>query len=130
MASELTVVDSTVLVDILRGLPSAGEYVRSTERRLVASEVTRIEVLRGLRTEERSAAERLFRGLRWVSLDEPIARRAGELGRRWRRTHRGMGLADLVVAATALELAAELATGNVRHFPMFPDLRPPYAVGG
>lgn len=129
MASELTVVDSTVLVDILRGQPSAGEFARALESRMVASEVTRVEIVRGLRGEERSAAERLFRGLRWVALDEPIARRAGELGRRWPRRRHGIALADLVVAATAQELGAALATSNVRHFPMFPGLMPPYAQG-
>jgi predicted nucleic acid-binding protein len=54
-----------------------------------------------------------------------IARRAGELGRRWDRHRPGIALADLIIAATAEQLGADLATGNVRHFPMFPDLRPP-----
>jgi predicted nucleic acid-binding protein len=37
-----------------------------------------------------------------------------------------IALADLIIAATAEELGADLATGNVRHFPMFPELQPPY----
>ena len=57
---------------------------------------------------------------------EEIARRAGELGRRWDRHRPGIALADLVIAATAEHLGAELATTNVRHFPMFPELAPPY----
>jgi len=69
--------------------------------------------------------ERLFAGLGWVGVTEPIARRAGELGRTWRRSH-GLAIIDLIIAATALELGAELATANVRRFPMFPDLAPPY----
>ena len=35
---------------------------------------------------------------------------------------------DLIVAATAQQLAADLATANVRHFPMF-DLRAAYTPG-
>jgi len=89
-------------------------------------EVTRVELLRGLRSHERGAAERLFAGLRWVGVTEPIARRAGELGRTWRRSHTGIATIDLIIAATALELGAQLATANVRHFPMFPDLEPAY----
>ena len=126
MALELTVIDTTVPIDLLRGSQAAIAWIESLERRLVASEVTRVELLRGLRSQERGAAERLFAGLRWVGVTEPIARRAGELGRTWRRSHRGIATIDLIIAATALELGAELATANVRHFPMFPDLHPPY----
>jgi predicted nucleic acid-binding protein len=122
------VFDTSVLIDILRGDPDALGYVRSVEEVPACSEVTRVEVLRGLRSAERRGAEELFRTIRWVSVDEPIARRAGELGRLWDRHRPGIGLADLVVAATAQQLDADLATANVRHFPMF-DLRAPYATG-
>ena len=88
--------------------------------------MTRAELLRGLRSHERGAAERLFAGLRWVGVTESIARRAGELGGTWRRSHQGIATIDLIIAATVIELGAELATANVRHFPMFPDLQPPY----
>ncbi len=127
MARPLTVVDTTVIIDILRGFQPAIEWVESIERRFVASEVTRIEVLQGLRSHERGAAERAFAALRWIAVDESIARRAGELGRRWRRSHRSLSLADLVIGSTAIEFGAELATSNVRHYPMLPNLRPPYA---
>jgi len=126
VALELTVIDTTVPIDILRGSEAAIAWIDSLDRRLVASEVTRVELLRVLRSHERGAAERLFAGLRWVGVTEPIARRAGELGRTWRRSHPGIATIDLIIAATALELGAELATANVRHFPMFPALEPPY----
>lgn len=128
MAHPLTVVDTTVIIDLLRGEQPAIDWATSIERRLVASEVTRVEVLRGLRSHERGAAERAFVAFRWTDVDGSIARRAGELGRRWRRSHRAIGLADLLIASTAIELDAELATSNVRHYPMFPDLVPPYAL--
>lgn len=120
------VFDTSILIDVLRGDASALGYVRRVATVPTCSEVTRIEVARGLRSGERSTAEQLFRTLRWVPLDEPIARRAGELGRRWDRHRPGLSLADLVVAATAEHVGAELATANVRHFPMFEDLQPPY----
>lgn len=56
----------------------------------------------------------------------PTSRHAGELGRAYRQSHPGLGVVDLVVAATALGLNAELATSNVRHFPMFVGLEAPY----
>ena len=121
-----SVLDTTVLIDVLRGHPSAVEYVLELDEVAVCCEVTRIEVIRGLRSEERRPAERLFQQLRWVAVDEEIARAAGELGRRFRRSHAGVGIADLTIAATAERFALPLATTNVRHFPMFKGLRPPY----
>jgi predicted nucleic acid-binding protein len=121
-----TVIDTSVIIDILRGLPAAVDYVEALEDVPACSEITRIEVTRGLPSAERSPAERLFQQIRWVALDEPIARRAGELGRKWRRSHPGISTPDLVVAATAEQLGAHLATSNVRHFPMFKRLQPPY----
>jgi predicted nucleic acid-binding protein len=121
------VFDTSILIDILRNDLSALEYVRTVPEVPSCSEVTRVEVMRGLRRAERASAERLFQAVRWVPVDEPIARRAGELGRRWDRHRPGISLADLVVAATVEQVGAELATTNVRHFPMLGDLRPPYA---
>lgn len=120
------VLDTTVLIDVLRGHGAAVDYVLKLEQVAACSEVTRVEVVRGLRSDERRSAERLFQHLRWVSVDEAISRAAGELGRRLRRSHSGIGVADLIIAATAEELGLPLATTNVRHFPMFRGLRPPY----
>ena len=123
----MTVVwDTTVLIDILRGTPAAISYAGSLGETPVCSEITRIEVLRGVRSAERVPTERLLGTLAWVVIDETIARRAGELGRRYRSSHPGLGSADLSIAATALELGAELASTNVRHFPAFRGLRAPY----
>ena len=120
------VFDTSILIDVLRADPAALDYVRGATAVPSCSEITRIEVARGLRSAERTSAERLFQAIRWIPVDEPIARRAGELGRRWDRHRPGISLADLVIAATAEHVDAELATTNVRHFPMFESLRTPY----
>jgi predicted nucleic acid-binding protein len=82
-------------------------------------------VIVGLRPAERRRAEHLFASIEWVPVGERIARVAGELGRRFRRSH-VLGVADLIVAATATILDASLATHNLRHYPMFPRLSAPY----
>lgn len=120
------VIDTGVLIDHLRSSPGATEYMARLDERPVCSEVSRIEIIQGLRSAERDAAERLFSLITWLPLSEQIARRAGELGRRWRAGHPGIGVADLAIAATAEELGAPLATCNVEHFPMFGDLQAPY----
>jgi predicted nucleic acid-binding protein len=122
----MTVLDTTVLIDHLRGLPEARDYLRSLSDIPACSEVSRTEVMVGLRSDESNLAEALFDAIGWVPVDERISRRAGELGRRHRSSHAGLALADLLIAATAMELGQPLATSNTRHFPMFRRLRPPY----
>ncbi len=126
MTSGPPVCDATVLIDFLRGRAEAHGYVRGIAGVPRCSEVTRVEVLRGVRSGERSTTARLLSSFEWVPVGTDIAIRAGELGRRYRSSHPGIGIVDLIVAATALELDAEIATSNVRHFPMFRGLRPAY----
>ena len=92
-----------------------------------SAEITRVDVLRGIRHREREPTEELMRVIRWIGVDEQIARRAGALGRTWRRSH-ALATADLVIGATAQELGAGLATSTTRHFPMFASLEPPYPL--
>ncbi len=122
----MTVLDSSILIDLLRHRPAALDLLLGQTEIPTCSEITRVEVMQGVRSPERQVAEALLATFVWADVDERIARRAGELGHRWRRSHPGLGVADLVIGATALELGMPLATLNVRHFPMFQRLKPPY----
>jgi predicted nucleic acid-binding protein len=68
----------------------------------------------------------LFSILTLMPVTDSVARRAGEFLRTYRRSHEGIDLVDYAVAATVDLNGATLATLNVRHFPMFKDLRPPF----
>lgn len=118
--------DSDVLVDYLRGLPAAGRFVGGLTVTPTCSEVTRVEVLRGMRSQERRVTDRFLATIRWVGVDEEISTLAGDLGRRFHRSHGALGVADLLIGATAERLELPLATLNVRHYPMFPGLEPAY----
>lgn len=118
--------DTSIIIDLLRGLPAAADFVSGLDEVPTCSEITRVEVLRGIRSHERSSTETFFRSLHWAGVDESTARRAGEMGRTYRRSHIGLSTTDLIIAATALELELELKTLNIKHFPMFKNLRPPY----
>jgi predicted nucleic acid-binding protein len=121
-------VDTSVLIDVLRGEVAAAEVLRN-ERMvgpLHASEVTRLEVLAGMRPREEAATRALLAVLTWHPLDDRVAEVAGDLGRRWLPSNRGIDSADLAVAATAVLLDAALLTRNIKHFPMFSGLSAPY----
>ena len=91
--------------------------------------MTASEILGGMRSPERAAVARLLAILRLQPVNEVVARRAGELMREYRRSHATIGLGDYLVAATAKVQGLELATLNVKHFPMFEELRPPFRLG-
>ncbi len=125
----MKLVDSSVAIDYLRNHQPAVELVRRLTRErtwLAASELVRFEVLAGARPPEEPAVKSFFRVLAWIPVDETVARRAAALARRFRRAHSGIEDGDYIIAATALELEADLLTTNVRHFPMLPGLPPAY----
>lgn len=121
-------VDTSVLIDYLRG---HGPARAALERErlaapLHASEITRLEVLAGMRRGEEAATRALLATLVWHPVDAEVAEEAGALGRQWLPSHHTIDGADLAIAATSIHVGAELLTRNVRHFPMFPGLQSPY----
>lgn len=121
----IDLLDASVAIDYLRGREEALDVVDAAED-LVASEITRYEVLAGVRPGEEQPTEDLLALPTWVAVDEGIARRAAALARQYRDACSGIEDADYLIAATALELGARLLTTNVRHFPMLPGLEPAY----
>lgn len=122
-------VDTAVIVDHLRNDPRAVHLVTELferEDRLWAATPTRTEIIAGLRRNELEPMAKLFAVLSWVEIDARIADAAGELARRYRRSHGGIDTVDYLIAAAAQSIGASLVTLNVRHFPMFPALRPAY----
>jgi predicted nucleic acid-binding protein len=120
--------DSSILIDVLRGHDGARLAMRAAAQSepVAASELTRVELLAGMRSAERSQVRALLDRLRLVEVDAGVAQRAGELARDHRRSHQGVGIVDYVIAATAEVHHADLWTTNVKHFPMFEGLVAPY----
>lgn len=121
-------VDTSVLVDALRGLEPAVRVLEDLRRSAVlhSSVVVRAEILAGMRPHEEESTRELLDAFEWHSVTEATAEEAGRLGRRWLPSHGGIDTADLLIAATARILDRTVLTRNVRHFPMFPDLSSPY----
>jgi predicted nucleic acid-binding protein len=116
----LRVLDSTVLIDFLRGRPAVARLarLRSSGDVPATTAINVEEIVRGLRQQEVEAAERLFRGLVVLPVDASAAWHAGA----WRRDFTGRGTtlyqADCLVAGTTLVNRGVLVTGNPRDFPM------------
>jgi predicted nucleic acid-binding protein len=122
-------IDTTIAVDHLRGASAAVDLLTAlidTGDDLLASELVRFELLAGIRDKELVAFEEFCSALLWVEVTEDVARVAGQLARRSRKSHSGIGAIDYLIAATAIVTDADLLTTNVRHFPMFTKLKPAY----
>ena len=123
------VVDTSVLIDHLRGDAAAVALLRQAVLdgdELWSVTVVRTEILAGMRKAEEVPTLRLLDALGWQTVSIALADRAGMLASRYLRSHPGVDTVDYLVAATALELGADLWTCNVKHFPMFPTLERPY----
>ncbi|MHB1488152.1 MAG: PIN domain-containing protein [Acidimicrobiales bacterium] len=121
-------VDTSILVDYLRGHEKAAGLLEEERAAgtLHASEIVRLELLAGMRPSEEDGTRLLLSTLHWHPIDAGVAEEAGRLGRQWLSSHNSIDAADLAIAATAALSGLRLLTLNVRHFPMFPDLRAPY----
>jgi hypothetical protein len=124
------VLDTSVLIDHLRGrTDKATRFLSDAVTRgdeLWSSYVVQAELLVGLRPSEEAAVRELIGTIIWAEVDAAAAEAAGALGRRYLRSRPGIDIADLIVAALAQRLGAELKTTNVKHYPMFEGLTPPY----
>ena len=124
----MKLVDTTIAVDYLRGVPEAvallTELVAADD--VAASELVRFELLAGARDGELEQLESFFSALDWLPVGAEVSRVAGLLARRHRRAFSGIDDADYLIAATAIVADAELLTTNVRHFPMLEGLQAAY----
>lgn len=127
----MILVDSDVLIAHLRGLDAARDWLLRARRehgRLTTSAVCVTEVVGGICSHEHPEVMRLFASLDVLPVSVQAGWRAAEFMRRYRRSHAGIGLGDYLIAGTVSAEGLELATLNVRHFPMFPQLSAPFAL--
>lgn len=118
--------DTNVLIDILRARPEAERFFRSLRSRPSTSVICTMELLAGARNRaEERAIGRLLQHIPPLDVTYAIGHRAGEFLKHYRNSH-GVIDPDALIAATAEHHGLALATCNVKHFPMFPRLKAPY----
>ena len=118
-------VDTDIFVDFLRGYDVAVMFIQSNASRIVLSSIVVAELYAGAREEDLPGLDDLPQLFPVKSITTEIARSGGLLKAEYGRSH-GLGLADALLAATARHHGLEFKTLNVKHFPMFPYLKPPY----
>jgi predicted nucleic acid-binding protein len=117
--------DTTVLIDLLRGREGAGARLRDLRARDDVAWVCAVnveEAVRGLLPGEHASARAFFAGIRVAPLGAREGWQAGEWRGDFARRGKTLAQADCLVAAAALSIGGRLATGNPRDFPM-PELQ-------
>lgn len=120
--------ETSFVVDVLQGRNGARavmEEVNDSERRPTVTPVTASEVWVGAyfgSAEDLEVAEELLDSLAWLDFSRACARRAGRLQSNLAREGSPLGIADCMIAATALEHGQTLVTRD-DDFERVPDLR-------
>lgn len=112
--------DTTVLIDLLRGRSSAAARLRALREGGDTVHVCAInieETVRGLKPPEHEPARRLFAGLRIAVLGEQEGWQAGAWRREFAARGKTLAQADCLIGAAAQAVGARLATGNPKDFP-------------
>ena len=118
--------DTDVLIDFLRGQPQAVQLLEDTDCEFHVSAVSVAELYVGVRDgQEREVLDQLVGVLRTIEISTEIAQQAGLWRREYGKSH-GTGILNALIAACADALQIPLATLNVKHFPMLPNISAPY----
>ena len=119
------VVDTSLLVDKFRGGPAWKRFEKTAagNSEVNLSTVGYFEIFSGESTrgsEKMGEIREFLRQFEKVDITEGIATRAGEMARDYKLD---IDLPDFIVAATAIEIGAEVVTLNRKHFAQVPGLR-------
>lgn len=114
--------DSDVLIDLLRGYTPAHVYFKQIELGAISAAVSAITVTelasgRMSGQNEETRVKNLLGLLQIFEIDFETAWLAGEIRRRHQTP-----FADAVIAATAIKQTLPLATNNIKHFQLIANL--------
>jgi predicted nucleic acid-binding protein len=118
--------DTCILVDLLRGNQVAASAVAAFDERPNVCAVSALELLAGARSQrEETKIENVLATFSSVGIDDLMFRRAGRILYHYRKSH-NLDFADALIAAVAEHSGLTLVTLNLKHFPMFKKLKRPH----
>ena len=118
--------DTDVLVDFFRGYSKAVNFINTHSSRIIMSAIVVAELYAGVKGDtEQAALENFISLFRVVPVSAAIAKAGGLYKRDYGKSH-GVGLADAVLAATAVAENADMKTLNTKRYPMLKSIKPAY----
>ena len=124
MADTLYLIDTTILVDFLRGKKEAKAWLEGfAEGELAISVVTAAELLAGCRNrQEQRRLEAELEQYDLILTSTDISSTAWEWYRQYRLSD-GVGFFDCLIGASAYHYGLAICTLNDKHFRPLPDVR-------
>lgn len=118
------VVDTSILIDHLRGGNVWKKIVSeiNDDTQLFVPTIVLFELFSGTSTEKPAVVSQIYKLLgkfQRLDLNELIARQAGEL---YRDTNKTLEIPDYIIAASALQINAQIVTLNQKHFTQIPGV--------
>ena len=117
-----TIIDTSVLVDYLRGLPSAVEFLDSVKLPHI-SVITGMEIIQGSRNKKELEINFSFlNNFRIIEIDREISKTTMSLIKKYRLKYNAKIL-DAFIAATAINQSKKLITRNIKDFKFIKKLK-------
>lgn len=118
--------DTCILIDVLRGKPDALTLFELFKRPPFISVLSVAELYQGLKNEsEKEDTNALLSSTVILELTSSAAMKGGILCQKYKKSH-GVGLIDALIGATAELESLTLITLNKKHFPFLKNLIVPY----
>ena len=119
------VVDTDIIIDLLRGVPQAKEFfnkIKTREYIAYYSSIVEAEIFSGQSAgtpEEQKIIENLLELMTRLDINGTVARKAGEFRRKY-----GCSIPDALIAGTAvINNIHTIATRNKKHFDLIKDVK-------
>ena len=120
------VVETDITIDFLRGEKKAISHFKSISDLICFSSITIAEIYSGIKNQkEEKVIEKLFTIFPIIDVTNEIGKLAGKLVKQYRPSH-SVEIPNAIIAATCSIAHADLHTFNIKHYPMFAGLKPPY----
>jgi predicted nucleic acid-binding protein len=124
---ETFLLDTSRIIDALNGRRECRDRLKhllDQGHTLACCTINVIEVYAGMRPKEREVTDAFLDNLEYYEVSWKVAERAGRLRYDWARRGHTLSLADVAIAAVAMEHGLTLLTDNPRHFPMLDQSSP------
>jgi len=113
---EIVLLDTNILIEILKGNDKTISKVEALEAKLSISSITAMELYYGaLNKTELGKLEKFVSLFNIIELNENISKKATILVKRYAKSHT-LNIPDSLIASTALVLNAKLVTYNTKDF--------------
>ena len=119
------IIDTNIIIDELRGGKKWDDLVggfRKIDAELFLPSIVIFEIFSGQSSKNRKIKDKidnLLGHFRLIDLSEGIAQKAGEI---YRDNDSTLGVIDYIIAATAIEIGAQVVTLNKKHFSKIPGV--------